>query len=109
MPSERADASPREPAHAQQPSVGEGVRGGPERSEPTVTHWLRSYGLLLHWQALSFRATLPFVEVSQVFVGVGTVLGSRVLLPGGGRRHRLNDHDRRLHPRPDYGRAVSIP
>ena len=46
-----------------------------------MAHWVRSYGLLLHWQALSFRATLPFVIVTQIFVGVGTILGLGYFYP----------------------------
>ena len=46
-----------------------------------MPQWLRSYFLLLRWQALTFRAVLPFVIVSQAFVGLGTVLGLGYFYP----------------------------
>ena len=42
--------------------------------------WLRQYGLLLRWQFLNLKTSIPIVLVVQIFIGVGTVLGYSFLL-----------------------------
>ncbi|EHN75124.1 ABC transporter permease [Streptomyces coelicoflavus] len=46
-----------------------------------MTHWLRSYGLLLGWTALRSRATLPLNLVIQTCLAVGIIVGFAYLVP----------------------------
>jgi ABC-2 type transport system permease protein len=46
-----------------------------------VSHWLRSYGLLLGWTALRSRATLPLNLIIQTCLAVGIIVGFAFLLP----------------------------
>lgn len=46
-----------------------------------MRHWLRSYGLLLRWNLLRLRTTLPFFLVIQTLISVGIVLGFAFLIP----------------------------
>jgi ABC-2 type transport system permease protein len=43
-------------------------RGGP-------AHWLRSYALMLEWEARSFRLILPLAVVVQIVLGAGLAIG----------------------------------
>jgi len=43
--------------------------------------WLRSYGLLLQWQALRMKPILPFIIVIQPLIGIGTVIGLGYMMP----------------------------
>lgn len=44
-------------------------------------HWLRSYALLMQWQARSMRLFLPLVVVVQGVLAVGVVIGLAFLYP----------------------------
>ncbi|GAA3477456.1 ABC transporter permease [Streptomyces yanii] len=46
-----------------------------------MSHWLRSYGLLLGWTALRSRATLPLNLIIQTFLAVGIIVGFAYLVP----------------------------
>jgi ABC-2 type transport system permease protein len=48
-------------------------------------HWLRSYGLLLRWNLLRLRTSLPFLFIIQTLLSVGIVLGFSFLVPGDDR------------------------
>ncbi len=43
--------------------------------------WLRSYCLMVQWQALRLKPILPFIVVIQPFVGIATVIGLGFFLP----------------------------
>lgn len=46
-----------------------------------MRHWLRSYGLLLRWNVLRLRTTLPVFLAIQALISVGIVLGFGFLIP----------------------------
>lgn len=46
-----------------------------------MSHWLRSYGLLLGWTGLRSRATLPLNLVIQTCLAVGIIVGFAYLVP----------------------------
>jgi ABC-2 type transport system permease protein len=46
-----------------------------------MRHGLRSYGLLLRWNLLRMRTTLPLLMVLQTLLGVGIVVGFSFLVP----------------------------
>jgi len=46
-----------------------------------MRHWLRSYHLLLRWNFLQVRSTLPLLLVVQTLISVGVVLGFSFLVP----------------------------
>jgi ABC-2 type transport system permease protein len=46
-----------------------------------MRHWLRSYRLLLRWNLLQVRSTLPLLLVVQTLIGVGVVIGFSFLVP----------------------------
>ncbi|MBQ0985575.1 ABC transporter permease [Streptomyces sp. F63] len=46
-----------------------------------MSHWLRSYGLLLGWTALRSRATLPLNLIIQTCLAVGIIIGFGYLVP----------------------------
>jgi ABC-2 type transport system permease protein len=46
-----------------------------------VRHWLRSYALLLKWNILRMRTSLPFLFIIQVLISAGIVLGFSFLVP----------------------------
>jgi ABC-2 type transport system permease protein len=46
-----------------------------------MRHWLRSYGLLLRWNLLRLRTSLPFLFIIQTLLSVGIVLGFSFLVP----------------------------
>ncbi|MFC7220900.1 ABC transporter permease [Streptomyces polyrhachis] len=46
-----------------------------------MSHWLRSYGLLLGWTALRSRATLPLNLIIQTCLAVGIIVGFAYLVP----------------------------
>ena len=46
-----------------------------------MRHWLRSYQLLLRWNFLQLRSTLPLLLVVQTLISVGVVLGFSFLVP----------------------------
>jgi ABC-2 type transport system permease protein len=46
-----------------------------------MSHWLRSYGLLMSWAGLRSRATLPINVLAQTGLAVGVVIGFAWLLP----------------------------
>lgn len=46
-----------------------------------MDHWLRSYGLLLHWTALRSRANLTLNLVIQTCLAVGIIIGFAYLVP----------------------------
>lgn len=46
-----------------------------------MSHWLRSYGLLLSWAGLRSRATLPINVLAQAGLAVGIVIGFAWLVP----------------------------
>ena len=43
--------------------------------ETAMINWMRSYVLMLRWQALSQRTILPLSLVVQIMVAVGFVIG----------------------------------
>lgn len=46
-----------------------------------MRRWLRSYALLLHWNLLRHRSSLPLFFVIQTVIAVGVVLGFSFLIP----------------------------
>lgn len=46
-----------------------------------MRHWLRSYRLLLRWNLLRLRTSLPFLLIIQTLLSVGIVLGFSFLVP----------------------------
>lgn len=46
-----------------------------------MRHALRSYGLLVRWNLLRMRTTLPLLIVLQTILGVGVVIGFSFLVP----------------------------
>lgn len=46
-----------------------------------MRHWLRSYGLMLRWNAIRMRVMLPLFAVVQVGLGIGVIVGFGYLLP----------------------------
>jgi ABC-2 type transport system permease protein len=46
-----------------------------------VPHWLRSYGLLLRWNLLRLRISLPLIVIIQTLLPVGVVLGFSFVVP----------------------------
>ncbi|MEX1022794.1 MAG: hypothetical protein WD058_06575, partial [Dehalococcoidia bacterium] len=51
-----------------QASMPLAIRRGPR-------HWLRSYLLMVKWEALSLRLFLPILAAVQLFIGGGIVIG----------------------------------
>ena len=49
-----------------------------------MRHALRSYALLVRWNLLRLRTTLPFLMVLQTLLGVGIVIGFSFLVPQAG-------------------------
>lgn len=47
----------------------------------SAKEWIQGYGLLLRWQWLRVRLTLPVAAVLQVGIGLGTVIGFGYLMP----------------------------
>jgi ABC-2 type transport system permease protein len=46
-----------------------------------MRHWLRSYALLLKWNVIRMRTTLPFLLIVQTLISSGIVLGFSLLIP----------------------------
>lgn len=46
-----------------------------------MTHWLRSFGLLLKWNVLRLRSELPLFMVIQTLISVGIVVGFSFVIP----------------------------
>jgi ABC-2 type transport system permease protein len=46
-----------------------------------MRQWLRSYALLLQWNLLRMRTSLPFLFIIQTLISVGIVLGFSLLIP----------------------------
>jgi ABC-2 type transport system permease protein len=46
-----------------------------------MRRWLRSYALLLTWNALRMRSYLPLLLVAQLMMSIGIVLGFSLLIP----------------------------
>jgi ABC-2 type transport system permease protein len=44
-------------------------------------HWLRSYALLLRWNVIRMRTTLPFLLIVQTLISSGIVVGFSLLIP----------------------------
>lgn len=46
-----------------------------------MRHWLRSYALLLKWNAMRMRTALPFLFIVQTLISSGIVVGFSLLIP----------------------------
>lgn len=46
-----------------------------------MTHWLRSYSLMIRWDLLRLRSVLPVLVAIQTLIAVGVVVGFSFLIP----------------------------
>ncbi|UCF66784.1 MAG: ABC transporter permease [Acidobacteriota bacterium] len=53
---------------------------GPMMKRRGLVHWLRSYALLVEWEARSLRLLLPLAIVAQILLGAGLAIGFGFLM-----------------------------